>query len=249
MVTEGDTTNILYNYIAREFHISKVIVEKKIEKKSLLKNRIKKTGLLNVIGQVLFLLTIPLLLRTFSKKRRENIIKSNALDVGEIPKNIIQEVNSVNDKKTIQFLQSENPDIIIVNGTRIISKEVIKSTPAKLINIHTGITPGYRGVHGGYWALAMNDKENCGVTIHYIDEGIDTGFVLAQKIIYPSKEDNFTSYPYLQFAEGIKLMRNAVKNILENTKEEMSFPKGKSKLWYHPTLWMYLYYFIKRGVK
>ena len=41
--------------------------------------------------------------------------------------------------------------------------------------MHAGITPQYRGVHGGYWAVVNNDPEHCGVTIHFVDKGIDTG--------------------------------------------------------------------------
>ncbi|MFT4646131.1 MAG: folate-dependent phosphoribosylglycinamide formyltransferase PurN, partial [Planctomycetota bacterium] len=44
-----------------------------------------------------------------------------------------------------------NLDVIIVNGTRIISSKVLESMPALFINIHTGVTLQYGGVHGAYW--------------------------------------------------------------------------------------------------
>jgi folate-dependent phosphoribosylglycinamide formyltransferase PurN len=72
-------------------------------------------------------------------------------------------------------LKAINPDLVIVNGTRIISKKVLSSINSKFVNIHVGITPKYRGVHGTYWALVNNDVENSGVTVHFVDEGIDTG--------------------------------------------------------------------------
>jgi methionyl-tRNA formyltransferase len=40
------------------------------------------------------------------------------------------------------------------------------SINSKFVNIHVGITPKYRGVHGTYWALVNNDVENSGVTVH-----------------------------------------------------------------------------------
>jgi folate-dependent phosphoribosylglycinamide formyltransferase PurN len=67
-------------------------------------------------------------------------------------------------------LKAINPDLVIVNGTRIISKKVLSSINSKFVNIHVGITPKYRGVHGTYWALVNNDVENSGVTVHFVDE-------------------------------------------------------------------------------
>jgi hypothetical protein len=53
-----------------------------------------------------------------------------------------------------------NLDVIIVNGTRIISSKVLESMPALFINSYRYNTT--MGVHGAYWALVSNDKENCG---------------------------------------------------------------------------------------
>src|SRR5438093_9923670 len=48
---------------------------------------------------------------------------------------------------------------VVVNGTRIISEAVLTASDAVFINMHAGITPKYRGVHGGYWALYNGDGE------------------------------------------------------------------------------------------
>jgi methionyl-tRNA formyltransferase len=47
--------------------------------------------------------------------------------------------------------------------------------------VHAGITPRYRGTHGGYWVLLNNDPGHCGVTIHLVDPGIDTGSIVARR--------------------------------------------------------------------
>lgn len=142
-----------------------------------------------------------------------------------------------------------NPDIVLVNGTRIISSKVLGSTNAVFINMHTGITPKYRGVHGGYWALANNDKENCGVTIHIVDKGVDTGGILYQTTIPLTAKDNFITYPYLQFGEGLPLMKKAIDDIAINKVVVMKPETTESKLWYHPTIWQYLFKRILKGKK
>lgn len=114
--------------------------------------------------------------------------------------------------------------------------------------MHVGITPKYRGVHGGYWALANQDKDNCGVTVHFIDKGIDTGEVISQARINPDKKDNFTTYPLLQQIKGIELMKKVIRDIAENNIETFK-PDLESKLWTHPTMFNYLFNRVFKGVK
>ncbi len=61
-----------------------------------------------------------------------------------------------------------------------LERATLAAIDAPFINYHAGINPKYRGQHPGYWALASDDAENAGVTIHLVDEGVDTGSVLYQ---------------------------------------------------------------------
>jgi methionyl-tRNA formyltransferase len=136
----------------------------------------------------------------------------------------------------------------VVHGTRIISKKVLQSVNVPFINIHAGITPRYRGSHGAYWALANNDKENCGVTVHLVDAGIDTGNILFQENIPITAKDNFATYGYLQLAVGLKLLQKALNELFEG-KMEVKKNDLDSALWHHPTLWGYLCKRISKAVK
>jgi len=138
---------------------------------------------------------------------------------------------------------------VVVNGTRILSKRLLGCIDAVFINMHAGITPLFRGVHGGYWPLAQGQPEHCGVTVHLVDPGIDRGKVLGQALIQPTPEDNFTTYPLLQLAAGIPLMLRAVQGALDGAPETVPHPPGSSMQWYHPTLGSYLKTFASRGVK
>ena len=107
----------------------------------------------------------------------------------------------------------------------------------------------YRGVHGGYWSLVEGKPETCGVTVHLVDPGIDTGNILGQALISPQEKDNFVTYPALQLAAGLPLMFRAVMNGLEDKVEVQPYPDGKSGLWSHPAAWEYLFYRLFKGVK
>jgi methionyl-tRNA formyltransferase len=115
--------------------------------------------------------------------------------------------------------------------------------------MHAGITPQYRGVHGAYWALVQNDRDHCGVTVHLVDKGIDTGGILFQCLIETTRQDNFITYPYLQFGEGLSLMREAIEAAEQNNLQPIKHSSGNSRLWYHPTIWQYLYLRIFKGKK
>ena len=172
----GESSTFMYNGLARDFSISKVIVEtEKTGRKKFLQRRIKRLGYVKVFGQILFRMVVPKTLEKKSQKRIEEIKSQYHLDHTDIPSGKLKNVPSVNSKECIEFLQKEKPDLIIVNGTRIISKKVLNCIDTTFVNTHVGITPKYRGVHGGYWALANGDKEHCGVTVHLVDPGIDTG--------------------------------------------------------------------------
>jgi folate-dependent phosphoribosylglycinamide formyltransferase PurN len=249
VAVEGRESNIIYNYLSQKFSIGTVIIENKISKKKLIRNRIKKLGFFKVIGQLFFQVFLQKSLSVFSKNRISEIITSNGLEDTPIPPAKIFAVNSINETTAIEKIQNLNPSLIIVNGTRIIAKKVLDNCHAKFINMHMGITPKYRGVHGAYWALVSNDRNLCGVTVHFIDAGIDTGSVLKQDIIKPKQEDNFTTYPYLQLVAGLPLLLKTIQEVKDNTIKEVSPLTLESKLWYHPTFYEYCKNRIFRKIK
>ena len=244
----GFSTNIIFNALHHEYTISNVILEKRESQKIFIKRRIKKLGYSTVLGQILFSILVAKPLAILSKARTNTIANDNLFDATEIPQDIINNVKSVNASETIELLKKINPDLIIVSGTRIISKKVITSVNCKFINLHAGITPKYRGVHGTYWALANNDLENSGVTVHYVDEGIDTGAIIYQAQVKISDRDNFATYPILQLAAGVILLKETINDFMNNNIIEKS-TSGISNLYYHPTIWQYLKFRIKYGVK
>jgi folate-dependent phosphoribosylglycinamide formyltransferase PurN len=243
-----DTTPIVYHFLQQHFHVDKAIIEEGVPRKEFLKKRVKKLGLVNVAGQVLFQLIVAKPLSKISKKRIGEIKNEYNLDGSPIPNQSIIEVGSINAAESLDHLKNIKPDLVIVHGTRIISKKILQGVNATFINIHAGITPRYRGSHGAYWALANADKENCGVTVHLVDAGIDTGNILAQSFIPYTKADNFVTYPYLQLAEGLKLLKEVIEKLGKNERPVVKNDLD-SALWHHPTIWSYLWKRITKGVK
>ena len=239
LASNCESSRWVYNALSVNFKIDAAIIENPISKIKLTKGRIKRIGLIKVTGQVLFSAFMAPFLRWKSKKRKTELVNLYHLNNNPFKTDHTIFVNAVNDNKCKQLIEEIQPDIIIVNGTRIISKKILQSTDAIFINMHVGITPWYRGSHGGYWAIANKDAENFGTTIHLIDAGVDTGPVLKQVFIQPSKKDNFSTYPVLQVAIGISALKEVLSGLISGTlHSQVSVETGK--MYYQPTLWEYL---------
>ena len=234
LASDCESSRWVYNAIKKDFSIDAAIIEKPISKKVLFKGRIKRIGFFRTMGQVMFSVLVVPYLRSRVKNRRAELIEQYQLNDNNFDSTNTYRLQSVNDEACKQLLEKIQPDIILVNGTRIISKKILQSTNAVFINMHVGITPLYRGSHGGYWALYNNDEENFGTTIHILDEGVDTGSILKQAFITPTKKDNFTTYPILQVAEGIKILKDVLRQPCEAKTN-----KNKGHLYYQPTIWQY----------
>jgi folate-dependent phosphoribosylglycinamide formyltransferase PurN len=249
LAAQGISTNIVYHALAREFSSLEIIIEASVPRTQFLKRRIKKLGILTVIGQILFIGFVERWLRISSAHRASQILQEFDLNASPIAKNI-HYVASANSEETRDLLRQFNPKIVVINGTRILATETLESLAAHFVNMHAGITPAYRGVHGGYWALAEGHPEFVGTTIHFVDKGIDTGKVIRQETIQITNEDSFVTYPFLQLGVGVPALVGAVREILSGEivlqNPISSLP---SKLHSHPTLWQYLLNRIVKKIK
>jgi len=155
-------------------------------------------------------------------------------------------VPSVNSPECVAAIERLKPRVILLLGTRIVDRKTLAAIKAPLINYHAGITPKYRGIHGGYWAKAEGDLENFGVTVHLVDPGIDTGAVLYQARLKPNATDNYATFPYLQLATVLPLLEQAVRDALAGklNPQTVDLP---SRLWSHPTIWRYIAGGLRRG--
>jgi methionyl-tRNA formyltransferase len=112
--------------------------------------------------------------------------------------------NTLNDSSVVTELKQIAPDYGVFTGGGIISSNVIKCFNQGILNCHCGILPHYRGMDVIEWPTLLSDRENSGLTVHFMSNDIDEG-----EIIYGYRVENemdvismryeFESYfPYLQ---------------------------------------------------
>lgn len=104
-----------------------------------------------------------------------------------IPFLVFQNVNS---NEVIGQLSTYSVDInVSMSFNQILRKSIINIAKMGFINCHAGLLPYYRGRNVLNWALINGEKE-FGVTVHFVDEGIDTGdIILQQKVDILDNDD------------------------------------------------------------
>ena len=100
------------------------------------------------------------------------------------------EVNSINSDDFISILRSFKDPIVVFVGTRLFHHEYLRKVKdIDIYNLHVGITPAYRGVYGGIWAIFSQRNEEAGVTLHKVNKGIDTGQIIGQLRVDTSQNE------------------------------------------------------------
>ena len=245
----GYSTDVVANYLSTRVSDLVVIVENPQSRVEMTRRRARRVGWLSVIGQVLFVVILLPTLHRRGARRRTAIFRSASVDA--MHRTPTHRVPSVNDEKAVTLLTSLRPDVVVVHGTRIISPRALQAMGCPVVNMHAGITLRYRGVHGGYWALAEHHPEWVGTTVHLVDPGIDTGGILAQTTFEVSDEDTIATYPDLHLVHGLPLLGALLDRALAGLNLEplpASIAPG-SGFYYHPTLWGYLWHRWRDGVR
>lgn len=92
-----------------------------------------------------------------------------------------------------EYLDENKPDIFIsASWPKIIEQEVLAIPKYGAINVHAALLPKNRGCHPLNWAIVKGEKET-GVTVHYLDEGVDSGDIILQKKVPITYSDDINS--------------------------------------------------------
>lgn len=118
------------------------------------------------------------------------------------------------------------PDVIITCAYgQIVSKEILDIPKYGCINIHASLLPKYRGGAPIHYAL-INGEEETGVTLMYMDEGMDTGDMLVSERIKIEEDDNIETLSNKLSVLGskmiIKYLEDIIKGNIKRIKQDSS---------------------------
>ncbi len=97
-------------------------------------------------------------------------------------------------RQVLNLLQSAEPwDLLVLAGyMRILPADIVQRYPKKIINIHPSLLPAFPGVHAIEKTMNARVKIT-GVTVHYVDEGVDTGPIIAQMPVALAEKETLQS--------------------------------------------------------
>lgn len=121
----------------------------------------------------------------------------------------------INNENVIQWAVSKKPDVIFLFGTGILGEQWLESFDAKIINLHLGLSPYYRGTATLFWPFFNHEIECVGTTIHIAEKKVDAGKIIDR--IKPDIEVGDTYYDINMKAimKSIDLLPKISKKYLE----------------------------------
>jgi len=136
------------------------------------------------------------------------------------------EFDELDEPQLIQKIKELEVDAAVVCSYNYkIPKVLMEATKDGFINVHPSMLPKYRGGNP-YSRVIMNGETETGVTIHFMDEGFDTGDIIAQKPYHiPSKATMGTIFNELNFI-GIELLLQVLQSYEAEPLPRIQQPKG-----------------------
>lgn len=184
--------------------------------------KIKKTW--TIFGPAFFFhYTVHWLRNKFDKSTEvRKILEEHKIPIMELEK-------SINHEDSLRTISYYNPEVLIsIAGNQIFRKPLLELAPKGCINLHTALLPKYRGLMPSFWVL-KNNEEYTGVSVFFVDEGIDSGPIIVQKKI---KIGNMTQSELIRHSKKIgmdaiieaieKIHKNEVV-LMDNNDEQMTY--------------------------
>lgn len=188
-----------------------------------LKNNIRRDGarypLFRLVG-IARRITDALVARTaISRTRVDDILRrafpDRCFSLDDVARKHAVKVATVPDLNTVAAeaqLRSLDADLGIVLGTRVLRPHIFNVPRMGCINLHKGRVPDYRGLPPGFWELYDN-AASAGVTVHFVNSGLDTGDVIATAEVPIDPRDTPDTLSSKLDQAGNKLLMDAVQDV------------------------------------
>lgn len=162
------------------------------------------------------------ILSVFSPVYNNNVYKRLELvcSRNDIKFELISDFRSFSFIDKIRQLQ---PDVIcICHFQKLISDEIIKIPKFGCLNLHPSLLPEYRGMAPQHWPI-INGEKKTGITVHFVDDGIDTGNIIVQKeldlgeseYVFELQNRFKEIYKYI-FVEALQKIKDTDLHIVQN---------------------------------
>ncbi len=246
----GDLVSTIIGNVLRHHFPGKVVLvaERPPSPLDSARAKIRRYGFFRGMDQIMFILFSKAFLGR--KRVLERVVEEEGLSGFCVPLVPELEIESVRDERAMHALCSfESIRVLVINGTRIWPRRLLDALGCPILNIHLGMMPWYRGVHGGYWALVQGDRERFGATLYFVNEKIDAGGIIARRRGAPRKRDTIATYPIRQVSVMLEPLIETVASIVGGKNVEAFQAEEEGALYTHPGISQYFMNWARLGVR
>jgi len=132
-----------------------------------------------------------------------------------------------NDPTCRELLESAQPEVLVLGGTRIIKPQTLSIPRRGTVNAHPGLLPMLRGSASVGWALYKDLP--VGATVHFIDPGIDTGDIIARRELPVHHDDTYESLNYRVACLSGELMAESLMSMVKGEAPRMAQDRNQGE--------------------
>ena len=154
----------------------------------------------------------------------------------------VHHIDNINSDAGRQVLRELEPDVCVLMVHPILSKKTFSIPPLGMLVFHPGVTPEYRGPHSAFWATVNNEFWGIGWSLLRVDEGIDTGPVLAQgscTSVHPLEETH-VMMQHVSHIEGTRHVAKVLRRLERGEQPRVELVNRRSTNYTHPGLTEYI---------
>lgn len=147
--------------------------------------------------------------------------KENAYGLERARQNNINAIFETNEDRIIEVLKEHNIDLVVLAGyLKIISPKFVNEFRNKMINIHPSLIPSFCGK--GYYGQKVHQgvidygAKVTGATVHFVDEGADTGPIIMQETVVVKDNDDASSLAKRVLEIEHKILKKSISLFCEN---------------------------------
>jgi phosphoribosylglycinamide formyltransferase-1 len=119
------------------------------------------------------------------------------------------------DRNVLETLNAAGVELVIMAGfMRILSEEFFRAFPMRIMNIHPSLLPAFPGIHVQQKAIDYGVRFS-GCTVHFVDEGVDTGPIIIQSVVPVYDDDTKDTLSHRILMEEHRIYPQAIQYYAE----------------------------------
>jgi len=164
----------------------------------------------------------------------------------------LHHVRGINSPDGLQTVSSLQPDVLLVYGTVVVGSKIISLARIVALNMHTGISPYYRGADCAFWPIYNRELHMVGATVHECTKNIDGGkiFGTTRAQLFPD-DDVFSVFARSVIAGAdlyLRIVRELIAGRLTGVQQDLSLGKEYRALMRNVRAERKVRYAIKEGI-